>query len=688
MIPKKLVLDNFLSHSHSEVDFDNFNAALIIGSHDGDVDSSNGCGKSAIVESIQWVLFDKCRRKKKDGIVKRDEQTCTVEFQFEVAGQLYRILRQRNKVVGESTVNLAQWVGSEFKPIDCDTNSATDDKIVNIINFNHEVFLNSVYFRQGDVAIFTDSTAGKRKDVLKALLKLDQWDNYQDKAKNYVKATSAKIEEKEAQVVSEESLTALIKKYDDEIRETKRQLKEGGDQYNELSSKLVDKKSEHQSLAGEDGDKKLEEIRQDIINTKKRLAEITKLTTTNNEKVKKAKANISEYHKQIASLKVVESKADGISLDKEKENLLVGRTKESLLKEQILNLQKDINLEDGCEVCLRPIESKDVELIIRKKRKEKLDENKKKYSEILLKLKGAEEKFKNSGKFVDTANKARLERDKIGVRISSLNNEIAQTNEENNKLNEELETLKAKGHDNINTKGKFDKEYADKLKDEIESIEGKLKEVKKKSDRLNMEFGIKVNEKNKLAAEQKKQEELKKDLEKLNGSLSIYDKLVKCFGKDGIQSIIIENVIEELETNANEILEKICTEPTSITIKTQRQTDKGDWVETFDIEVNINGQADELESLSGGEEFRISFALRLALSKILSNRMGGCVKFLLLDEVSSFLDAKGLSLFSEIVHKLSKDMKILVITHDDKLKDKFNDVIVVEKTAAGSCASI
>jgi exonuclease SbcC len=120
----------------------------------------------------------------------------------------------------------------------------------------------------------------------------------------------------------------------------------------------------------------------------------------------------------------------------------------------------------------------------------------------------------------------------------------------------------------------------------------------------------------------------------------------------------------------------------------QRQSDSGSWTETFDIEVNTGNRKDEFEALSGGEKFRISLALRLAFSKILSKRMGGVVKFLLLDEVSSALDPKGLNMFADIVKQLSNEMKILIITHDDRLKDKFEDIIVVEKDSSGSRANI
>jgi DNA repair exonuclease SbcCD ATPase subunit len=41
-------------------------------------------------------------------------------------------------------------------------------------------------------------------------------------------------------------------------------------------------------------------------------------------------------------------------------------------------------------------------------------------------------------------------------------------------------------------------------------------------------------------------------------------------------------------------------------------------------------------------------------------------------------------MFIDIVKQLSSELKILVITHDDKLKEKFDDIIMVEKDSGGS----
>ena len=57
MIPLKLHMKNFTSHSNSILDFTRFDAALIVGSHKGNPDISNGVGKSAIFNAIRWGIF-------------------------------------------------------------------------------------------------------------------------------------------------------------------------------------------------------------------------------------------------------------------------------------------------------------------------------------------------------------------------------------------------------------------------------------------------------------------------------------------------------------------------------------------------------------------------------------------------------------------------------------------------------
>ena len=165
---------------------------------------------------------------------------------------------------------------------------------------------------------------------------------------------------------------------------------------------------------------------------------------------------------------------------------------------------------------------------------------------------------------------------------------------------------------------------------------------------------------------------------------TIYGKLTKAFGRDGVQAIIIDNVVDELTRATNTWLSEFSSEPMHISFVTQKQGTKGEWKETFDIEVNTRNGPQPWHSLSGGEKFIASFAIRLALGSIQVRRMGGEPQLLLLDEVSSSLDPYNIDIFISIVRKLERNMKILVITHDPTLKDEFETVITVSRTHAGS----
>jgi len=157
--------------------------------------------------------------------------------------------------------------------------------------------------------------------------------------------------------------------------------------------------------------------------------------------------------------------------------------------------------------------------------------------------------------------------------------------------------------------------------------------------------------------------------------------MVKLLGKNGIQTILLNALIEDLEKTSNEILNSICNEPFQIFLDTQRVGSDGvSVVDTLDLRVKKEGVVQNFKSLSGGEKFRISLALRIALSEISSRHGGSSLEFLLLDEINSPLDRQGTeSLFVNVIKALEKKYKILVITHNDSLKERFNNILDITK---------
>jgi len=192
----------------------------------------------------------------------------------------------------------------------------------------------------------------------------------------------------------------------------------------------------------------------------------------------------------------------------------------------------------------------------------------------------------------------------------------------------------------------------------------------------------------------KANEELKKyksqqlELEKKH---SVFTEVVNAFGKQGIQAMLIESLIPQIEEETNLLLSKMTDNRLYTTLETtrERRTGKGDPIETLEISI-----ADELgkrsyESYSGGESFRINLALRIALSKVLARRSGASLPVLFLDEGFGTQDSIGREKILDTIGSISDQFeKIIVITHLDDLKDSFHTRIEVEKTEAGSTFSI
>ena len=91
------------------------------------------------------------------------------------------------------------------------------------------------------------------------------------------------------------------------------------------------------------------------------------------------------------------------------------------------------------------------------------------------------------------------------------------------------------------------------------------------------------------------------------------------------------------------------------------------------------------ELYSGGESFRVNFAIRIALSKLLARRAGAQLQTVVIDEGFGTQDSLGRQKIVEYINTIQDDFKrVLVITHIEELKDIFPARINILKTSEGS----
>lgn len=93
---KKLTIHNFMSFSDSYVNLNTPGYTLIIGENNSKLDNttSNGSGKSSILEAIMWCLTgETIRGTKGKDVLKQGEKEGFVKLSFSVDNDEYEIVR-------------------------------------------------------------------------------------------------------------------------------------------------------------------------------------------------------------------------------------------------------------------------------------------------------------------------------------------------------------------------------------------------------------------------------------------------------------------------------------------------------------------------------------------------------------------------------------------------------------------
>jgi exonuclease SbcC len=173
----------------------------------------------------------------------------------------------------------------------------------------------------------------------------------------------------------------------------------------------------------------------------------------------------------------------------------------------------------------------------------------------------------------------------------------------------------------------------------------------------------------------------------LQDEQSIYQELSTAFGRQGVQAMLIETVVPRLEDETNALLGRMTDNRMNINLETQREraSGQGDPRETLEIMVSDELGPRSYEMYSGGEAFRINLALRIALSKVLAQRMGAPLPTLFIDEGFGTQDTVGRERILDVISAIGDDFeKVLVITHLDDLKEAFPVRIEVLKDESGS----
>jgi exonuclease SbcC len=228
----------------------------------------------------------------------------------------------------------------------------------------------------------------------------------------------------------------------------------------------------------------------------------------------------------------------------------------------------------------------------------------------------------------------------------------------------------------------------------IQELERQMQQRRSQLDRKLADLGRLQQQQQQLAAQKVQHSELSAQQQTVRRQHRVYQELAQAFGKNGIQALMIENVLPQLEAEANQILARLSANQLHVQFVTQRAgRRKGSTptklIDTLDILIGSVQGTRPYETYSGGEAFRVNFAIRLALARLLAQRSGTALQMLIVDEGFGTQDEAGCDRLISAIQAIASDFAcILTVTHMPHFKEAFQSRIEVHKTPNGSQLSL
>ncbi|MCX5994735.1 MAG: SMC family ATPase [Chloroflexi bacterium] len=707
MVPIKLALRNFMCYRDNvpPLYFEGFHVACVCG--------DNGHGKSALLDAITWALWGEARAKSDDDLIYLGQSEMDVEFEFSVGQNRYRVLRKRTKGglkrAGQSLLELQIATSDGFATLTGNTIRETERKITDILRMDYQTFINSALLLQGRASEFSMKKPGERKEVLANILGLSLYDKIERLAKDYSKEREILQQRLSSDIARIEQELSQKPNYEAELQGAQAAISMLGTEMEKKESALTALRQSREALKFKD--EQCREMGKRIEQAERQLQHLNTVAEEHRSKIERYDKILSRYQEEVASIKMrsddlARQEQDlGKRREDEKEisnqsNLL--RSNNAQLKKEMDELKEKIDLlgkgDAECPLCGTELGVEGRKRIMANyetQGREKGDAFRTNHSRIQQK----EEESKISRQEISklettiTSERTRLERQAGALERerTEADRSLPQEKEGLGRAQKTVDDLRKALQEDIETKKTLlsEIEALPRLERELGDTEKAHRELRERErkyrDRLvEVQAGLR-----RFAQLETERETSIKELRSIAEEKSIYDELATAFGKRGTQALIIEKALPEIEEEANRLLGRMTDNRMHLKIESQRDTKKGDTIETLDIKI-----ADELgtrnyEMFSGGEAFRVNFALRIALSKLLARRAGAPLPTLIIDEGFGTQDSAGREKLVEAINSIQDDFeKILVITHIEELKDAFPVRIDVIKTEEGSTFSL
>lgn len=728
MKPSRLYVKDFMCYDDAYIDFSQFSSALIVGKTENNNEVSNGVGKTTIFRAIEYVLFNYSDVNLED-IIRDDADKCSVTFDFIVGNEEYRVTRTRTRkgttdltlykrtaLDGDETEALHSINGDRYTPIVDDADkywkdisgrrsADTDKELAKLVKVNLKSFRIFIHFLQRDFGGLTTATPETRKKILKDALNLIVYSKLEKIAKDKSSALSKEADKFRTLINSlgdpDSVMTDISAKLMDVEKEISVRSLKVGDfevQINTINEKINQLVNEHSNLESKFSNLVAKEHSLNVEKTKIETS-IKEYTTKKSNIVKLAHETVAEL-KEFEETQIKLAELDFNQIDILSEKIIANKEKIAQLSLTIQNdmsraekLRKPIPEDGECEECRQPI-TMEHRKICQKKIDQELREKQINVQNCKKEIATLNTENAVHQQTINTLTLSKQHLESINGKISAKKKEVADRRTIHDeykilldKFNEELEE-KIKEMDVISQQlqnssaikeAKILEKQIQEEKQKAKTIESQNLINNKELNHFNSTKAVLQHDLNQRIDEKRKKIEYIKLLKEIEDKLGMYPAVVQAFSSTGIPNLIIQNVLDDLQIESNALLTQL-KPGLQLSFSVEKTIEKtGDQADTLDIHYTVNGKKRYYENISGAMQLAVNFSLKLGLSFLLQKLSGVDVRFLLLDEIDQSLDKASVDFFADIVKLFSKDYTILVITHNDRLKDKFSHAVLVEQ---------
>jgi exonuclease SbcC len=223
------------------------------------------------------------------------------------------------------------------------------------------------------------------------------------------------------------------------------------------------------------------------------------------------------------------------------------------------------------------------------------------------------------------------------------------------------------------------------IEERLSELLGRRKARENELQRLNEEVGALRYKLEELSRKEQEKVQLEERLAQMREEKIDYELLAEAFGRNGIPKMILRHAVPWLEDEASRLLARLTGGRMRLRFALELQTQRGTQKEDLKIFVSDELGERPYELYSGGEKFRIDFAVRVALARLLAHRAGAPLRTLVIDEGFGSQDKEGLEAIVDTIQTVSKEFaRVLIVTHLDELRDYFPALIEVTKGSNGS----